>query len=118
MTKDREFGRRLGRVIKLLGKATGVPMTKLADELKMSYSALNARLAGETEFTAAEVAAIAQFFEVGVEVLYGDPARMLSTALPRPSGEQATPDSRFVRTHARRFQRLQLTGRQPRARAA
>jgi hypothetical protein len=77
MIRDKEFDRRIGRVVKLLGKAGGVPMTRLALDIGLSYTALNARLAGETQFSALEVSAIADYFEVPVEVLYGDPVDRL-----------------------------------------
>lgn len=88
VSPKRDFNRRLGRVVKLLGKAHGVPMTRLAADLGMSYTALNARLAGDTDWSALEVARIAEYFEIEPAVFFDDPVLLVS-AHPRRSSERS-----------------------------
>lgn len=84
MIRDRDFDKRLGRVVKVLGKAAGVPMTRVAQDLGLSYTGLNARLAGDTSFSAAEVRALAEYFEVDPGVFFEDPVDLVS-GRPRTS---------------------------------
>lgn len=84
MIRDRDFDKRVGRVVKVLGKAAGVPMTQVAKDLGLSYTGLNARLAGDTSFSAAEVRVLAEYFEVDPGVFFEDPVELVS-GRPRTS---------------------------------
>lgn len=80
MTRNKELDRQIGRVVKLLGKATGWPMTRLAKEIGWSYAALNSRLAGETQFTAAEIQRLATHFDVDPGVFFRPPLDLVAPA--------------------------------------
>lgn len=96
MTRNKEdaraFGRNVGRVVKMLAKAHDKPMTKVAADLGWSYSALNARLAGETEFLAREIRALAQYFDEEEGTFYRPPRQLLAvtSAVQAPSSHASS----------------------------
>lgn len=71
--------------MKMLGKARGVTMVQLAKELELSYTALNARLAGVTHFTAFEIQFMADFFGIEPGVFFRPPLELVgSPTVPGP----------------------------------
>jgi hypothetical protein len=97
MIRNKDFDRRVGKMTKLLAKAKGVPMIQVAEDIGMGYSALNARLAGDTAWLGSEIDVIAEYFEVPFGLFEGDAVEEL-LELMRDRQEATTASRRLARS--------------------
>jgi transcriptional regulator with XRE-family HTH domain len=73
-----EVDRRIGRVLKMLCQAHGMPLRDVADLLGVTPTALSARIAGRRRFQAEEVDLMARHFNIDPGVFFADPAVLVS----------------------------------------
>jgi hypothetical protein len=73
-----DVDRNIRTVVKMLLAAHDEKPPELALKLRWSRSVMYSRLGGDTAFTAAEVAALADHFKVPVTVLFGGPSALLA----------------------------------------
>lgn len=67
------------RVTRTLLVHQGKPKTELAESLRISPSVLSKKLGGRRDWSAMEIMRMAEFFDVPVEVFFGDPHNLIRT---------------------------------------
>jgi transcriptional regulator with XRE-family HTH domain len=65
------------RIVRTLMAARAVSLSELAEHLGIGRSSLSERLTGKRRFTLAEVADMADYFEVSPAVFFEDPANLI-----------------------------------------